>query len=252
MNDHVGRRTVVLGASSGLGRCIGLDRVARGDRVALLARRYDRLVDAAEEAGSGTLAIRCDVADEVSCLRAVEEAADGLGGLDALIYASGIGHLGRIGELGAAIWREAFDTNVIGAALVTAAALPYLTESGGVAAYLSSVSASVTAPWPGFSPYNVSKAALDKLVESFRAEHPAIGFTRIIVGDCGGGEGHSRSEFPNQWDMERAAEFRPLWVQRGLLAGTIMDVGDLEAVVDVVLTRRAVIPSVTVMPRPAR
>jgi NAD(P)-dependent dehydrogenase (short-subunit alcohol dehydrogenase family) len=67
----------VVGASSGLGRCIGVDLGRRGDRVALLARRRDRLVDAAQEAGPDALAVACDVTDESSCRAAVEEAAPG-------------------------------------------------------------------------------------------------------------------------------------------------------------------------------
>jgi NAD(P)-dependent dehydrogenase (short-subunit alcohol dehydrogenase family) len=245
-------RVVVVGASSGLGRCIGVDRGRRGDQVALLARRHSRLVDAAKEAGPATLAIACDVTDESSCRAAVEQAAAGLGGIDAVVYATGIGPLGPIAELGADVWRRAFDTNVVGAAVVTSAALPYLTESAGVAAFLSSVSASLTPPWPGFGAYTVSKAALDKLVESLRAEHPSVGFTRIVVGDCTGGTGDATTEFPTGWDMDYAAQVMPLWEQRGYLTGTLMDVEELLAIVDIVLGRTATIPSVTVTPRGVR
>src|SRR5438067_4616968 len=171
-------KAVVIGASSGLGRCIGVGLAQRGAEVALLARRQDRLVDAAEEAGPGTLAIACDATDPASCHSAIEEAAQGLGGIDALVYTPGIGPLARLADVDAATWRRAFDTNVIGAALVTAAAIPHLTESRGAAAYLSSVSASQTPPWPGLGAYTVSKAALDQLVEAWRAEHPQVGFTR--------------------------------------------------------------------------
>src|SRR5690606_5265469 len=103
----------------------------------------------------------------------------------------GIGPLRKLVDADAATWRRVFDTNVTGAALVTAAAVPHLTESGGAAAYLSSVSASQTPPWPGLGAYAVSKAALEKLIVAWRTEHPAIGFTRVIVGDCAGGEGDS-------------------------------------------------------------
>ncbi len=85
----------------------------------------------------------------------------GLGGIDALVYATGIGPLGRLADTDAETWRRTFDTNVIGAALVTAAAIPHLTESRGVAAYLSSVNGSLTPPWPGLGAYAVSKAALE-------------------------------------------------------------------------------------------
>jgi NAD(P)-dependent dehydrogenase (short-subunit alcohol dehydrogenase family) len=245
-------RTVVVGASSGLGRCIGIGLAQRGEPLALLARRHDRLVDAAKEAGPGTLAIACDVADESSCRAAIEEAARGLGGIDALVYTSGVGPLARLVDLDADTWRRAFDTNVIGAALVTAAAIPHLTASAGVAAYLSSVSASLTPPWPGLGAYLVSKAALDKLVEAWRAEHPTVGFTRVVVGDCPGGEGASMTEFANGWDPELAAELGQVWVARNLIAGSLLDVEELVRVVDTVLRcgATASIPSVAVIPRP--
>ena len=69
---------------------------------------------------------------------------EALGGIDAVVYCPGIGILRRIEDLDLAAWRKTFDTNVAGAALFTAAALPYLVESGGVAAYLSTVSVSFT------------------------------------------------------------------------------------------------------------
>jgi NAD(P)-dependent dehydrogenase (short-subunit alcohol dehydrogenase family) len=244
-------RTVVVGASSGLGRCIGVALGQRGDHVALLARRHDLLVDAAKEAGPGTLAIACDVTDANACRTAIADAAAGLGGIDAVVYATGIGPLSRLVDLDATTWRRAFDTNVVGAAMITAAAVPHLAASGGVAAYLSSVSASLTPPWPGLGAYVVSKAALDKLVEAWRVEHPGIGFTRVTVGDCGGGEGPAMTQFPNEWDSDLAAELVPTWAQRGYLAGTLLNVDDLVRVVDMVVRggASASIPSVVVVPR---
>jgi NAD(P)-dependent dehydrogenase (short-subunit alcohol dehydrogenase family) len=246
-------RTVVVGASSGLGRCIGIGLARRGARVALLARRRSQLEDAAQEAGSSTLAIECDVTDEASIRAAIGEAADGLGGIDALVYAPGVGPLARLADTDAATWRRVFDTNVTGAALVTSAALEHLTASGGVAAYLSSVSASLTPPWPGLGAYAVSKAALDKLVEAWRAEHPHIGFTRVVVGDCGGGEGDAQSQFATGWDVDLATELFPVWSARNYLSGSLIDVEHLVTAVDGVLRSGATlsIPSITLAPRPA-
>jgi NAD(P)-dependent dehydrogenase (short-subunit alcohol dehydrogenase family) len=246
-------RAVVVGASSGLGRCIGIGLARRGARVALLARRRDRLEDAASEAGSDAIAISCDVRDETSCRSAIAEAATALGGIDALVYATGVGTLARLVDTDAEMWRHVFDTNVTGAALVTAAAIGPLTESAGTAVFLSSVSASLTPPWPGLAAYGVSKAALDKLVEAWRVEHPAVGFTRLVVGDCAGGEGPGMTEFANSWDPELAMELGTIWVERNLIAGTLIDVEHLIDVVDAVLRGGASmsIPSVTVAPRPA-
>jgi NAD(P)-dependent dehydrogenase (short-subunit alcohol dehydrogenase family) len=245
-------RTVVVGASSGLGRCIGTDRGKRGDRVALLARRHERLVAAAAEIGPSATAIACDVTDEAGCRAAVEAAASELGGIDALVYATGIGPLGPVERIDAATWRHAFDTNVVGAAVATAAALPHLKEAAGAAVYLSSVSASLTPPWAGLAAYTTSKAALDKLVEVLRAEHPDVGFTRVVVGDCAGGEGDARTEFPMDWDFDYAATVHPIWEQRGYMNGGLLDVEELVRVVDSVLTCRATVPSITLVPRPPR
>ena len=245
-------RTVVVGASSGLGRCIGIGLAERGAQVALLARRKERLDAAAREAGPGASAIACDVTDDESCRSAIDEAARSLGGIDALVYTPAIGPLARLVDVDGETWRRVFDTNVTGAARITAAAVPHLEATAGTAAFLSSVSASLTPPWPGLGAYIVSKAALDKLVEAWRAEHPGIGFTRLVVGDCGGGEGDSRTEFAEGWDGELAGELATGWVERGLLSGSLIAVDQLVSVVDAVLRGGASLsmPSVTVAPRP--
>jgi NAD(P)-dependent dehydrogenase (short-subunit alcohol dehydrogenase family) len=111
----------------------------------------------------------------------------------------------------------------------------------------------LTPPWPGLGAYAVSKAALDKLVEAWRNEHPQVGFTRVVVGDCAGGQGDSAIEFNRGWDMALAAELIPLWSAQRYLSGSLMDVEELVRVVDSVLRcgATASIPSVTVTPRPA-
>ena len=220
--------------------------------MALLARRRERLDAAARDAGAESLAIECDVTDETSCQVAIDKAASGLGGIDALVYTPAIGPLSRLVDVDAETWRRVFDTNVTGAALVTAAAIPHLAATAGTAAFLSSVSASRTPPWPGLGAYIVSKAALDKLVEAWRAEHPGIGFTRLVVGDCAGGEGDSQTEFAKGWDGELAAELAPGWLERGYLSGTLIAVDELVSVVDAVLRGGASLsmPTVTVAPRP--
>ena len=244
-------RTVVVGASSGLGRCIGVGLTKRGAQTALLARRLDRLEAAAKEAGPGTLALACDVTSTESCQAAIAEAAARLGGMDALVYTPAIGPLAGVDETDAETWRRVFDTNVIGAALATTAPLPYLKKTNGVAVYLSSVSASLTPPWPGLGAYAVSKAALDKLVEAFRAEHPSVGFTRVIVGDCAGGEGDSMTGFANDWDPDRAIEFGTKWAERKYLSDSLIEVEELVTVIDSLIRHGESLSlhSVTVAPR---
>jgi NAD(P)-dependent dehydrogenase (short-subunit alcohol dehydrogenase family) len=245
-------KVVVVGASSGLGRCIGIGLAQRGAHVALLARRRDMLDAAAQEAGHDAIAIECDVTDEASCRVAVAEAAAELDGIDGLVYAPAVGPLARIADTDADTWRRTFDTNVIGATVVTSAAIGALTESGGTAVYLSSVSASLTPPWPGLAAYGVSKAALDRLVEAWRVEHPTVAFSRVVVGDCAGGEGDAMTQFANNWDTDLAMTLGQEWVARNLLSGSLIDVDHLVTVVDAVLRggNSLSIPSITIAPRP--
>ena len=244
-------RTIVIGASSGLGRCIGIDRGRRGDQVALLARRADLLSEAAKEAGDAAVAIGCDVTDEASCRAAIGQAVAALGGLDALVYATGVGTLRRVIDTDATEWQRSFATNVIGASIATAAAMPHLEETAGVVAYLSTVQGQLTPPWPGLGAYAVSKAALNKLIEVWRAEHPKVGFTCLTVGECGGGEGDGVSQFANSWDGDLAGELMPIWVERHYMTGLLVEVDEILRTVDGVLALGATasIPSVTVMPR---
>lgn len=186
MSDEPATRIAVVGASAGLGRCIGIGLARRGARVAFLARRQDRLVKAAEEAQNGAVAVTCDVTDAITCRRAIGRVVDEFGGLDALVYTTGMGVLAPLADVTSEQWAQLFATNVTGASLVTAAAAPHLAATGGSAVYLSSLSASYTTPWPLLGAYAVSKAALDKLTEAWRIEHPNIAFTRLAVGDSFG------------------------------------------------------------------
>ncbi|AOS93336.1 short-chain dehydrogenase [Mycobacterium intracellulare subsp. chimaera] len=232
-------RTVVVGASSGLGRCIGVGLAQRGDQVALLARRLQRIEAAAKEAGPNATAIECDVTDEESCRAAIGRAADALGGIDNLVYTPAVGPLVRMVDTDADTWRRIFDTNVIGASLVTAAAMPHLTASAGKAVYLSSDAGTFGPPWPGLGAYGVSKAALERLVEAWRAEHSDVGFTNLIVGECAGGEGDAATGMNADWDMDLAMKAVPLWSSRGCMPGKLMPVDDLIDVVHTILRTNA-------------
>ncbi|HUE35656.1 MAG TPA: SDR family oxidoreductase [Mycobacterium sp.] len=230
---------MVVGASSGLGRCIGVGLAQRGDQVALLARRRERIDAAAKDAGPGAIAIECDVTDEASCRSAINDAADALGGIDNLVYTPAVGPLVRMVDTDAETWHRIFETNVIGASLATAAAVPYLTASAGKAVYLSSDAGTFGPPWPGLGAYGVSKAALERLVEAWRAEHPDIGFTCLIVGECAGGEGDGQTGMNIGWDRELAMKAVPLWSSRGCMPGKFMPVEDLIEVVHTILRTNA-------------
>ncbi|OMC29325.1 short-chain dehydrogenase [Mycobacterium sp. GA-1841] len=246
-------RVAVVGASAGLGRCIGMGLAEKGARVAFLARRRDRLENAAKEAGSGAVGVVCDVTDADSCEAAMSEVIHQFGGLDAMVYTTGMGVLAPLREVTAEQWAQLFATNVTGASLATAAAAPHLAATGGSAVYLSSLSASYTNPWPLLGAYAVTKAALDKLVEAWRIEHPNIGFTRLAVGDSFGGKGDSQTEFNKNWNPEALDKAIRLWMERGEMQGGLVDAGHLADVVYSVLVcgNSSFIPYLTLAPRPS-
>src|ERR1700760_3601224 len=140
MPDTPALRVAVVGGSSGLGRCIGVGMAKKGARIAFLARRQERLENAAKEAGNGAVAVVCDVTDAASCQHAVSEVVDSFGGLDGIVYTTGRGVLSPLADVSAEQWAQLFATNVTGASLFTAAAAPHLAASAGSAVYLSSLS----------------------------------------------------------------------------------------------------------------
>jgi NAD(P)-dependent dehydrogenase (short-subunit alcohol dehydrogenase family) len=228
-------RVAVLGGSAGLGRCIGIGLAQKGAHVAFLARRHDRLVEAAKEAGNDAAAVVCDVTNQASCQKAIADVVSALGGLDAMVYTTGMGVLSPLADVTAEQWAQLFATNVTGASLVTAVAAPHLSASGGSAVYLSSLSASYTTPWPMLGSYAVSKAALDKLVEAWRIEHPGIGFTRLAVGDSLGGRGDSQTEFNKGWDPDALETAIKLWMDQKYMLGGLVEADHLVEVVDAVI-----------------
>jgi NAD(P)-dependent dehydrogenase (short-subunit alcohol dehydrogenase family) len=245
------KRVAVVGASSGLGRSIAIGLSKRGHQVALLARRRERLANAAREAGNGAAAVVCDVTDPASCQQATDDVLSELGGLDTLVYSAGMGILAPLAEMSAEQWAALFATNVTGASLVTAAMLPHLGRSNGSAIYLSSLSADYTTPWPMLGAYAVTKAALDKLVVAWRVEHPEIGFTSLALGDCPGGEGDSTTEINKNWDPAALEAAIETWIREGHLNGGIVDVEHLTDVVDSVIRcgSSSFIPHLTVAAR---
>jgi NAD(P)-dependent dehydrogenase (short-subunit alcohol dehydrogenase family) len=253
MSESPALRVAVVGASSGLGRCIGIGLAEKGAHIAFLARRHDRLVNAAKEAGNGAAAVACDVTDAASCQHAMSEVVETLGGLDAMVYTTGRGVLSPLADVSADQWAQLFATNVTGASLATAAAAPHLAATGGSAVYLSSLSASYSTPWPLLGAYSVSKAALDKLVEAWRIEHPNIGFTRLAVGDSFGGEGDSQTEFNKNWDPEAMENAIRFWMDHGYMQGGLIDADHLVEMVYSVLRcgNSSFIPYLTMAARPA-
>lgn len=236
------RRILVIGASSGVGREIGLAASRAGARVAFAARRRDRLEDAVAAAEGKAFAVPCDVTDDADCARAVADAAAALGGLDGLVYSAGMSPLAMLENAPRESWRRVLDVNVVGASQITAAALPHLRERQGRAVYVSSYA--VRQSLPGLALYRVSKLALDGLIECWRMEHPDVDFTRVVVGNTSG------TEFANAWGGDAIREAMEVWVSRKLFpAATMMPLDVLAEAVLSVLAVRGYVDDIAVMPR---
>jgi NAD(P)-dependent dehydrogenase (short-subunit alcohol dehydrogenase family) len=243
-----GSRILIVGASSGIGRVLGLQAAAAGATVAFAARRRELVDDAAKEAGNGSVGLVCDVRDEASCAAVVASSVDALGGLDAIVYSSAIDLLTRIADADAERWRATFETNVFGAALVTAAALPHLREAKGRAIYLSA--SSVDRPLPGMGVYASSKSALETMVRAWQAEHPDVCFANVRVGSALG------TGVTDSWDRSLLVELSATWNALGYVhdngPGGPMTVDQAASAVLAVLTSPVWLRDVTAVSDPGR
>lgn len=203
-----GCRMLVVGASSGIGRAVGVAAARAGAAVALAARRFDHLREVQREAGAKSWAVQLDVRSPIAVQLSVRTAVQRLGGLDAVVYATGVTKLAMLSETDFDTWHELLTTNLVGAAEVTSAALPALRESAGRIAYLSSHS--VPRPWPGLGAYAASKAGLDTMVTAWRAEVDDVRFTRVVVGPTVTG-------MADEWDPVLSATMFDRWAREGYM-----------------------------------
>jgi NAD(P)-dependent dehydrogenase (short-subunit alcohol dehydrogenase family) len=238
-----GSRVLVVGASSGIGRAVAQGALERGAHVAVAARRLELIEGITTYGGSRAVALACDVADADACAAMVDDAITRLGGLDALVYAAGCYRLVDVADSTAADWRNAFDVNVIGAAIAVQAALPALTASGGQALFLSSEV--VGQPRAGVVPYGSSKAALDHLVLGLRAEIDDVSFTTVIIGATG------ETDLGRDTPRAMLAEFVRRWEAGGFRIVGLMRPADVAQQVLHVLESDARVFMLEVQPRPA-
>jgi NADP-dependent 3-hydroxy acid dehydrogenase YdfG len=167
-----GKVAFVTGASSGIGEATAEALAAAGAKVALVARRKDR-IDALVErisAGDGTaIAIEADISEEETAKAAVERANEELGGLDFLINNAGVMLLGPVAGADTEHWRRMIDVNLLGLLYCTHAALPIMGEAGsGHIVNVSSV-AGRTAQL-GSAVYNMTKWGVVGFSEGLRQE----------------------------------------------------------------------------------
>jgi len=169
-----GRRALVTGGSSGIGRAIALALARAGAHVAIVARREGPLREsegalraAARDAGQRFAWHAADVADPEQAARAVAACAEALGGLDLVVNDAGVALARRFEETPLDEFRRILDVNFLGAVAVTRAALPHL-GAGAQIANVSSLAGALAIY--GYAAYAPSKFALTAFSEVLRQE----------------------------------------------------------------------------------
>jgi NADP-dependent 3-hydroxy acid dehydrogenase YdfG len=178
-----GKVALVTGASSGIGEATAIALAAEGAKVAIAARRQDRLeaLEAKLTSGGATaITLTLDVTDEQACRDAVAATRERLGGIDILINNAGLMLLGPILDADTEDWRRMIHTNVLGLMYLTHAALPHLVEQGsGDIVNISSVAGRVARSGSGV--YNASKWGVNAFTESLRQEVTERGVRISVV-----------------------------------------------------------------------
>ena len=175
--SHTGRVAVITGASSGIGEATARALAADGYRVALLARRADRIQALADELGDGAIAIEADVTDRDSLVAAAQRVEDELGGADVLVNNAGVMLLAPFTSEQRAEQRQMVEVNLLGAMTATEVFLDQLRDGGGDLVNISSVAGRTARA--GNAAYAATKWGLNGWSEALRQElQPDV---RVIV-----------------------------------------------------------------------
>ncbi|MFD3440652.1 SDR family oxidoreductase [Streptomyces sp. NPDC058685] len=216
-----GRVAVVSGASSGMGAATAERLAGLGAKVAVLARRQDKLdevVKSIEAAGGTALALAVDVTDRDAVQAAAQQIASELGTADLVFNNAGVQLISGIEELKVDDWQRQIDLNVTGVMNVIAAFLPQLTAAaskGRPADLINTSSIAATRILEKFSIYSGTKAYISHLTRLLRVE---LGPKMVRVATIE--PGMVETELPDHVEDPDASE---------LMAGLIRDIDCLQS-----------------------
>lgn len=181
-----GKVILITGASSGIGEHLAYEYAKRGARLALAARREDRLravADKARRIGSpDVIVLPADVSKLEHCNRVVNETVNHFGQLDHLVNNAGVLQVSLFEDCNQfSTMVSIMDINFWGSVYCTHFSVPHLRKSKGKIVVISSSESWFSAPKSSF--YNASKAALTCFFESLRSELGSeIGITIVSPG----------------------------------------------------------------------
>src|SRR5215471_16652395 len=179
-----GAAVLITGASSGIGEATALQFALKGARLAICARRFDRLESVAQRcraAGSSEVVVRvADVGRPVEARAFVAAAASIFDSIDVLINNAGVGWRGRFQGMPEAELVAMLNTNVLAAMMPTQAALPVMLDANaGVIVNVASVGGFRAMPYS--AAYSASKHALVGLSHALRGELSGTGVKVCVV-----------------------------------------------------------------------
>ena len=238
MQQLDGQTTIVVGASSGMGRAIAVTLARAGAHVVAAARREERLVELERQLRGEGCSIEVCVADVVKVdivSGLIEQARQRTGRIELLVYATGTNLPARaLSELSHDDWLRLIETNLTGAFACTQAVLPVMRAAGnGLIVYLSS--ACVQMPDVSGVAYQASKHGLVGLAHGTRVEEKSNGIRTTVL-------------FPGLCDTEILAQ-RPVPTPREVLDLALAPEDVAEAVLFLArLPARAVVPEMQLLP----
>lgn len=178
-----GKIALVTGASSGIGAATARALAREGARIALSARRADRLETLASElraVGTEVFVHVGDLATSEGAQQAIDATVEALGGLDVLINNAGVMFLGPIEDTDPADWERMIDINLLGLMVASRAAIrPMRARGGGHIVNISSVSGRFAGPTQGG--YNATKWGVNGFSEALRREVNGDGIKVTLI-----------------------------------------------------------------------
>ena len=202
-----GKRVVVTGGTTGIGRAIVRSLASQGARVVTLGRDENALKDALDamaDLPGEVHGIAADLATREGVERLFAEADARLGGVDALVSNTALG-AEPIDEMADDDWRYVVEVNLVAAMAATRAALARLGK-GGQIVIVGSISAEIHAP--GESVYSATKAGLQGFAETLRKEVEERGLRVALVEP--GTTGSDMQEASDDEQREEIAKARML------------------------------------------